>query len=1688
MGAEEREFEQEMGTMGIREDGQAADPGAAASERKASTIKPPKGSHDDRVMDTNNSSIVSKRSVERLYHETPHFFRYFVKKPIRRSPLINRGYWLRMHAIEQTVLRFLRAPSEMKKIVLNLGCGYDPLPFQCLSKYSEDCTGVTFADVDHPELMSKKRDMILEQSAMKSLVGRIQSYGQDGSTIVMRSDHYVGVGCDLRDIARLTKALEEELQIGSCLVLCTAEVSITYMDVNAADALITWAAQYDNIRFCMLEQLLPQGQGHPFAQKMIQHFTKLGTPLRCVHTYPLLQDQESRFLRAGFHSAKARTLWHFWQDQSLVALDLRLHLNEVEPFDEWEEFALFSSHYFILEAKKSSTSPGSPEATGDDAPQGLSLKRQSEVQTIRSVAADDNIVLNGLSSEAKLHRKFGAVIPFSEQTIGLHGGISDKGRVNTTIRYQDLDLEIERTSFSAPPLDVDARVCHTITALDEHRYLLAGGRTSPDNALRECWLYFSGQWKPVDKLPIPLYRHCATTVAYGTVDAGVLVFGGRTTRGAVVNKWFLWREATGWTEVFPSSEALQPRFGAAIASTNACRGVLLGGMTEAGVLCDEYWEWVISYGQTGDLRLRLNSLKGLHIAPRLGACLVWSFAGLLLIGGISTSLIPVGEEILRLSDGAYGNDIGSLMLKPTPVSTVFNGNRNLLVGHAVYASGNLLLIAGGGAVCFSFGSYWNTTIWAFGTSTRFNSKSFARRYVAEVVAPLSSPPASQVADSRSVPSVARTANIAEEILRVSVESAADFDNMMSLERPFVIRGLDLGSCTTEWTIHELIKKIDADRLVTVHQAQGGHMNFQMKNFDYVKKPFGEFMHEACNGSPQYLRSLNAEKPAQEPAHFYDDFPSLQDQFQLPQQLETVVRNQHSSPLRISGPVNMWLHYDVMANVLCQIVGTKVVALYPPMDAVHFKIPPGSSSSPMTVFHPDKRGSVSYDRHHTRAVLKKGDVLYIPPLWLHSTSPLENLSVSINVFFCNLKTGYSAGRDVYGNRDLQAYENGRRDIKKLAKSMERLPRDVGSTYLASAPLVTIKNATFYRQHPTPTGANDARTNPPLFPNLTFELPSSSHKQQHWSVIGPSSTGKTTFFEILRGQHLCFPPTSRSYPYLSSPALDRKDQRLRNSFRAIQYVGFAGKHGGGLRGGNTAGSYLSARYESRREPTDFTVLDYLKGIIELNPSPEVQMDLTEDVGLHKVIHDLDLEDLLHMPVGNLSNGQTRRAKIAKALLDKPEVLLLDEPFMGLDPPTTRTISPLLHRLAEAQAPRILMSLRPQDPLPEWITHIVHLGPELRVAHQGPKHEVLHALGLRAPARNEVKTSDHEAVKPFSLSREGLSLRRDSSDSEGEPIVEMSDVRIKYGDKVVLGNWQESINGERRQGLNWIVRRGQRWGVFGPNGSGKTTLLSLICSDHPQSYSLPIRLFSLPRLPQPGTPGISIFDLQSRIGHSSPETHSFFPTHLSVRRCIESAWSDTFLSPPALTYERDILVDTHLKWFEPDLNPAYQPAAAAGASSASRGKPQLTHGDHALYLDSAVTTTDWADTIRFADLPFSAQRLALFLRAVVKKPDLVVLDEAFSGMDAALRDRCLLFLTWGTTKFFSKWNQYCKRSTATTTTMPGTTMTVLNTPEGVLDLEGMRVEGLSSEQALIVVSHVPEEVPGLVKDWMCLPEAVT
>lgn len=91
------------------------------------------------------------------------------------------------------------------------------------------------------------------------------------------------------------------------------------------------------------------------------------------------------------------------------------------------------------------------------------------------------------------------------------------------------------------------------------------------------------------------------------------------------------------------------------------------------------------------------------------------------------------------------------------------------------------------------------------------------------------------------------------------------------------------------------------------------MNFQSKNFAYVTKSFGSFLDEVHAGGRQYLRSISAEQPSKQPAELATDFPTLQHDFRLPGYMSLVTENTHSSPLRISGPVTMWLHYDVSST-------------------------------------------------------------------------------------------------------------------------------------------------------------------------------------------------------------------------------------------------------------------------------------------------------------------------------------------------------------------------------------------------------------------------------------------------------------------------------------------------------------------------------------------------------------------------------------------------------------------------------------------------------------------------------------------------------------------------------------------------------------------------------------------------------
>lgn len=119
----------------------------------------------------------------------------------------------------------------------------DPLAFQWLSKYPNKCQNVKFVDIDYPELINRKLDVISQTPQLQDLLNAANSVGRD-ATLPPRESRYLALGCDLADTERLEKILNEHIDLERCSLLCVAEVSITYMDVGGSDSLIRWASRY----------------------------------------------------------------------------------------------------------------------------------------------------------------------------------------------------------------------------------------------------------------------------------------------------------------------------------------------------------------------------------------------------------------------------------------------------------------------------------------------------------------------------------------------------------------------------------------------------------------------------------------------------------------------------------------------------------------------------------------------------------------------------------------------------------------------------------------------------------------------------------------------------------------------------------------------------------------------------------------------------------------------------------------------------------------------------------------------------------------------------------------------------------------------------------------------------------------------------------------------------------------------------------------------------------------------------------------------------------------------------------------------------------------------------------------------------------------------------------------------------
>lgn len=233
------------------------------------------------------------------------------------------------------------------------------------------------------------------------------------------------------------------------------------------------------------------------------------------------------------------------------------------------------------------------------------------------------------------------------------------------------------------------------------------------------------------------------------------------------------------------------------------------------------------------------------------------------------------------------------------------------------------------------------------------------------------------------------------------------------------------------------------------------------------------------------------------------------------------------------------------------------------------------------------------------------------------------------------------------------------------------------------------------------------------------------------------------------------------------------------------------------------------------------------------------------------------------------------------------------MGLDPPTLTSISALLCGVANTSSPRVLLSLRPQDLLPDWITHVLYLGSNLRILHQGRKDHLPDELAkanpinaemrkipvsvipkdFQATSAGEMHVPKHSKLKDWShddVSRDGFPFIDKESPrlaDENETLVEMENVQIKYGQKQVLGGWKEKVNGVDREGLWWKIKRGERWAIFGPNGNPPNPPFETK-SRRPLAKNQRLRKNNTPIFDQFGPPSV-IFSTHQNIWAWPPST---------------------------------------------------------------------------------------------------------------------------------------------------------------------------------------------------------------------------
>ncbi len=393
-------------------------------------------------------------------------------------------------------------------------------------------------------------------------------------------------------------------------------------------------------------------------------------------------------------------------------------------------------------------------------------------------------------------------------------------------------------------------------------------------------------------------------------------------------------------------------------------------------------------------------------------------------------------------------------------------------------------------------------------------------------------------------------------------------------------------------------------------------------------------------------------------------------------------------------------------------------------------------------------------------------------------------------------------------------------------------------------------------------------------VDFEL----NRGEHIAIVGPNGGGKSMLVDIITGAHALLPMNPVRYDFSPSRAKLVSDN--------IKYMTFRDSYG------TTDGTYY---YQQRWNQNDIdetpVVADLLdeafriadEGMCRQNvydrflvrdETPEQEAErLAQEAAEREQMHaELErvrkrlyemfhLELLLDKHIILLSSGELRKFQLTKTLLTNPRVMIMDNPFIGLDVNARQQLHDFLRVLSEETQVSIILVQSKSDDIPEFITHVY----DVRDMKVGPKQTLAEYRASASPAPERVLSDEkRDAILALPVADNGA--------KDSDSVIEFRNVNIRYGARTILRD------------LNLTVHKGEHWALSGENGAGKSTLLSIVCADNPQAYANDIVLFGHQR-----GRGESIWDIKKHIGYISPEMHRAFLRDLPSIEIVASGMSD-------------------------------------------------------------------------------------------------------------------------------------------------------------------------------------------------------